>query len=418
MVAACLGVPASAMAVFPGVNDRILFVSGIGQADNDDSDADLFVNQLGDLTFTEGEALAPGFTGQRRHPNWSPNGQKIVFALKPTGQDGDLYIHNVGDGSTVPMNLTANVNDDRPAWSPDGVRIAYESETVNGQEQEILIFNTKQPPSATNPVNLTQTDNVYEGKPVWSPDGQFIYYAQGPTLGSGISLENIVRQPANAPGTAATSIVATGELEYQPALSPDGTQMCYTRGPVGSNADIYVTTTTPGSGSGSDLSDTTVGGFNCAWSPDGTRIAWVDGTFTTGALVDEPSNDTLADGVALVNDTANHFDGNPDYAREQENCDGKPANVIGTDNDDTTTVNGFAFKDVIQTNAGNDTANGKADKDRVCGKAGNDDLKGGSSNDTLIGGAGKDDLNGGPGKDKCFGNGGNDDFKGCEKEDQ
>jgi Ca2+-binding RTX toxin-like protein len=120
----------------------------------------------------------------------------------------------------------------------------------------------------------------------------------------------------------------------------------------------------------------------------------------------------------LVNDTANHFDGNPDYAREKENCDGRSANVIGTINADTTNVDGFAYNDVIATLAGDDTSKGKTGKDRICGKAGKDDLKGGPENDTLIGGADKDKLNGGPGKDKCFGNGGKDKFKGCEKVNQ
>jgi Ca2+-binding RTX toxin-like protein len=169
-----------------------------------------------------------------------------------------------------------------------------------------------------------------------------------------------------------------------------------------------------------DVSDNTGGGttgdYNCAWSPDGTRIAFVKGIFTSGALMHTASDDSDTP-TTLVNDTADHFDGNPDYTRVQENCDGKPANIQGTQGDDPA-ISGFAFNDVIAALAGNDTANGKAGRDRACGKAGNDDLKGGSDNDTLIGGAGRDDLNGGPGRDKCFGNGGNDDFKGCEKEDQ
>jgi Tol biopolymer transport system component len=404
-----MAVPTAALAVFPGENGEIVFVSGIGQAANDDSDADLFVNQLGDLTFAESEALAPNFTGQRRHPSISPDGTQIAFALK-SGADGDIYIHDRTDGSTVPMWLSANIDDDRPSWSPDNRHVAFESEASAGQEYEIRIFDTKQPAGGGNPINLTVSDNLHEGKPVWSPDGQFIYFNRGIANTN----EDIVRQPSTQIGGAPTSIVATAEAEYQPALSPDGTQLCYTRGPFGStNADIYVRSSAPGSPAttGSDLSDTAVGGFNCAWSPDGTRIAWVNGVFTNGALVSEPSTDGTQ--TALVNDTPMHFDGNPDYARVSKNCEGKPASIIGTAGQDD--LAGFASRDIVQLLGDDDSAIGKEGRDQMCGKGGKDNLVGGPDNDSLFGGGGGDTLKGAEGKDKCFGGPGDDTFKNCEK---
>ena len=402
-----LAAPAAAVAVFPGQNGEIIFVSGIGQPANDDGDADLFANQPGDLTFAENEALAPLLIGQRRHPSVSPDGNKIAFALKNGSADGDIYIHNRTNGSSSVMWLSSDLNDDRPSWSPDGKRIAFESEATNGQELDIRIFDTTKPASITNPINLTASDDLHEGKPVWSPNGQFIYYNRGLVSAN----EDIVRQPSDQIGVAATGVVATAEAEYQPALSPDGTKLCYTRGPFGSaNADIYVTTSSPGSGSGTDLSDTASGGFNCAWSPDGTRIAWVEGVFTNGALVSEPSTDGTA--TPLVNDTANHFDGNPDWARVPESCQQKSASIIGTANDDT--LPGYQFNDVVQALAGDDTVDGKEGKDTLCGKGGEDELKGGDGNDVLAGGGGNDVLKGNAGNDTCIGGGGNDTFKGCE----
>ena len=43
-VAAIVTQAPTAMAVFPGENGETIFVSGIGQPANDDSDADLFAN--------------------------------------------------------------------------------------------------------------------------------------------------------------------------------------------------------------------------------------------------------------------------------------------------------------------------------------------------------------------------------------
>jgi Tol biopolymer transport system component len=407
-----LMLPATALAVFPGENNEIVFVSGIGDPDNDDSDADLFVNQLGDLTFDESEARADLLIGQRRHPNVSPDGTKIAFALKNGSADPDIFIHDRTHNSSKVMWISDNINDDRPSWSPDNRHIAFESEASNGQEFDIRIFDTKAPASIVNPINLTVSDDLHEGKPVWSPDGQFIYYNRGLASAN----EDIVRQPADQIATTPTSIVATAEAEYQPALSPDGTQLCYTRGPFGSaTADIYVRSSASGSDqtAGTDFSDTAAGGFNCAWSNDGTRIAWVEGVFTQGALVSEPFPDSTDTPSALVNNTANHFDGNPDYARKSEQCQGKAASVIGTSGEDD--LSGFEFKDVIQALADDDSASGKDGNDVMCGKGGKDTLGGGAGNDDLFGGGGNDVLNGRAGNDECFGAGGNDTFRNCEQ---
>lgn len=414
---AVLALPAGAQAVFPGENDSIVFVSGIGQSANDDSRSDLFINQLGDLTFAENEALTSTLTGgpttaQVRHPSISPDGTKIAFALKVPGDSsghGNIYIHDVIDGSNSVMWNSSNIDDDRPAWSPDNRHVAFESEASDGQEYEIRVFDTKAPPSIVNPINLTVSNDLHEGKPVWSPDGQFIYHSQG--LSS--TNEDIARHPVSQIGGASTTIVGTAEAEYQPALSPDGTQLCYTRGPFGSpTADIYVRSSASGSPAttGTDLSDTANGGFNCAWSNDGTRIAWVNGIFTGGALVSEPSTDGTA--TALVNNTDNHFDGNPDYARKPEPCQGTSASIIGTAGVDN--LSGFPSRDVIQALASNDVVGAMDGRDLACGKGGEDRVRGGPGRDELYGGGASDVLVGGEDSDKCFGGPGDDRFRSCE----
>ena len=129
----------------------------------------------------------------------------------------------------------------------------------------------------------------------------------------------------------------------------------------------------------------------------------------------EPANDA-GTATELVSNTTDRFDGNPEYIRKNENCDGQPASMIGTER------RGLAqrveFKDIFQLLGDDDSARGRAKNDRMCGKGGDDVLRGGTENDTLFGGGGNDTLNGNGGNDVCFGGGGSDTFKGCEEIEQ
>ena len=74
-----------------------------------------------------------------------------------------------------------------------------------------------------------------------------------------------------------------------------------------------------GSGMQVDISDSALGAYNCAYSPDGTSIIFVEGTFTSGRLMYTDSNGSGIPAPAAT-DTPQHFDGNPDWARVPKNA--------------------------------------------------------------------------------------------------
>ena len=101
--------------------------------------------------------------------------------------------------------------------------------------------------------------------------------------------------------------------EWQPALSPDGTKVCYSRGGMlDTTVDVY-TANTNGLNSNITMFKTssTKGEFNCVWSPDGKRIGYTFGVFSGGDLLTAPSDGSF--GTSTIADSPMHFDGNSDW---------------------------------------------------------------------------------------------------------
>lgn len=320
MLAALLALPTSAGAVLSGENGRIVLVSG--QDDDDDNFADIHLLPVFSSTGggTVGPALTPIGGVQHRHPTWSPDRTMIAYARgvangDPATQNFDIYIHDVQSGMITPITNTGDsLSADRPAWSPDGTRIAYEHQPTDASaERDIRVYTLA---TGTN-FDLTSGAPI-EGKPAWTPDSQQIYYHTGdPAVANSM---DIVREPA-AGGTPFTITANPTLSEFQASISPDGTQMCFTRG-SGFNATADIIVSLANGGGQQDLSDDAVeGNYNCTWSPDGTLVTYVTGIFSTGQLVMERADDTSGFALTLAQDPGgDNFDGNPDWAP-----DGRPA---------------------------------------------------------------------------------------------
>lgn len=102
-------------------------------------------------------------------PDWSPDGQSVVFASTRTGMS-DIYVAIPGGGT--PQRLTSHEGrEDSPRWSPDGSWIAF-ARMLDGRDELILIR-----PDGSGETHLVTPNggNV----PVWSPTGDRIAYVDG-----------------------------------------------------------------------------------------------------------------------------------------------------------------------------------------------------------------------------------------------
>jgi len=113
----------------------------------------------------------PYIVGGDFDPAWSPDGMQIAFSSYRKGAIPNLYILNLSDMSVIRVSRPSS-NDRNPTWSPDGTRIAFENHN-NG------IIMLVDPVENANPRPISKTDSTPDTHPTWSPDAGVIYYTQG-----------------------------------------------------------------------------------------------------------------------------------------------------------------------------------------------------------------------------------------------
>ena len=104
--------------------------------------------------------LVPVYATGLGHPSYSPDGKKIVYQQDVGGGNLELFVRTLGGGA--PTRLTTNAAPDRnPTWSPDGSKIAFMSKR-SGQYQIWTMSAT-----GGSPLRITHTSTA-EMFPAWS----------------------------------------------------------------------------------------------------------------------------------------------------------------------------------------------------------------------------------------------------------
>src|SRR5215210_2216234 len=104
-----------------------------------------------------------------------PNEQIAFYSQRDGNQE--IYVMNAADGSNQTRLTSVNASDSDPSWSPDGTKIAFNTnrdstEQENFQNQEIYVMNAA---DGSNQTRLTYS-TAWDSLPTWSPDGTKIAF--------------------------------------------------------------------------------------------------------------------------------------------------------------------------------------------------------------------------------------------------
>ena len=140
------------------------------------------------------------YPGRGMKPSYDPTGKAIAF-VGPTGRTLDRII----PGSSPTRLVSSDTPIGRPAYSPDGKKIAY-SRILSGTSNTEIFARSL----ADGVTKRLTNSGGFDGEPTWSPDGSRIAFA---SKRSGTSQIYTMRSAGGTP----TRITHTGTQELTPA---------------------------------------------------------------------------------------------------------------------------------------------------------------------------------------------------------
>ncbi|HXJ91176.1 MAG TPA: protein kinase [Candidatus Binatia bacterium] len=223
-------------------------------------------------------------------PSLSPDGKWVVYSGSGSGSR-QIYLQSVSGQTPLDLSRDPTVDDDQPAFSPDGEQIAFRSSREGGG-----IFVMGRTGEAIKRVTHTGFH------PSWSPDGSQLVF----------TAENVELYPQNAVAQSGLWIVkvSTGEVRclYEgdavlASWSPHNQRIAFTHR-LGNPARTAIWTIPVSGGTPKPVTSERATNWNPVWSPDGKYLYFSSdrrGSMNLWRVrIDEASGETRGEPEAIT----------------------------------------------------------------------------------------------------------------------
>jgi TolB protein len=198
-------------------------------------------------------------------PQFSPNGKRLTFrSLDPLHLG--LGILDVGGDDVIEM--TNHPEDSTPAWSPDGLWIAFASNKHGDRKWRVYSISPGE-------VHGEGQEWVFGQAPAWSPSGNQVAYHGCDERGDNCGVRLM------SPGGAKSMRLTTDPSDTAPVWSPNASQIAFASARAG-NWELYLVDVA--SGQETRLTEHPAADVAPAWSPDGKRLAFLSDREGTWAV--------------------------------------------------------------------------------------------------------------------------------------